>query len=273
MNIVAVWAKVLSQVKSKVFLTLHSHISQSNAEDWIPWLAKKSYPLADGLIAVSKGVAEDHVKLLGLPSNTIQVLYNPAITPAIFAQAKQPIGGSIEKWLSTPYIVSVGRLSPEKDFSTLLKSFHDVKEAIPHNLLILGEGPMRGQLEEMVDSYDLRQRVLLAGYIENPYTVIAGADLLVSSSKWEGLPTVLIEALALGTKVVATDCAGSREVLQDGNLGVLVPVGNEPALSQAIVDAVTAKSNVSYTDTDAFHLYWHETAADNYLQYLSGKLR
>jgi glycosyltransferase involved in cell wall biosynthesis len=107
-------------------------------------------------------------------------------------------------------------------------------------LLILGEGAERPALEALVTQLGLDDAVSMPGFVENPYAYMARAALFVLSSRWEGLPTVMIEALCCGLPLVATDCpSGPREILRDGEYGQLVPVGNAPALAQAMLTALT----------------------------------
>ena len=141
-----------------------------------------------------------------------------------------------------PVLISVGRLSPQKDFATLIRAFALVREIRPARLLILGQGDERPQLEGLIDELGLRADVSLPGFVNNPYASIARSAAFVSSSMFEGLPTVLIEALALGTPVVATNCAGSAEVLENGKWGRLTPVCDPRALANAILQTLADRS-------------------------------
>ncbi len=123
-------------------------------------------------------------------------------------------------------------------------------------LVFLGDGEERPKLERQVRELGLQDDVWMPGFVENPWKFMSKADVFVLSSKWEGLPTVLVEALALGMKVVSTDCEfGPRELLQDGKLGWLTPTGDAPAMAETIIKALdTEKKDVRMEDLEAFRL-------------------
>jgi glycosyltransferase involved in cell wall biosynthesis len=135
-----------------------------------------------------------------------------------------------------PVILGVGRLTAQKDFVNLLRAFAIVKQSRPSRLVILGDGPERAALGDLIDRLDLVSDVDMPGFDANPYSYMSRAAVFVLSSAWEGLPTVLIEAMACGTPVVATDCrSGPAEILVGGRFGELVPVGDAAALAAAIL--------------------------------------
>lgn len=193
---------------------------------------------ADLIIAVSRGVAEDVSKIAELPLHRIIVAPNPVVAESMTLQANETI---THEWFSNSkkkcIILGVGRFSRAKDFPTLVHAFAKVKKKIPNSeLLILGDGRQRSMIVETARRLDVAQDVLLPGFDPNPYPYFAKADIFVLSSKWEGLPSALIEALALGTPVVSTDCpSGPREILQNGRYGLLVPPGDPSALAEAIL--------------------------------------
>jgi glycosyltransferase involved in cell wall biosynthesis len=138
-------------------------------------------------------------------------------------------------------IVAVGRLAAQKDFATLLRAFARVRERRPARLLILGEGRLRPALEALVAELGLGAAAAMPGYAENPFSALARADLYVMSSRYEGLPGALIQALACGCRVVSTDCpSGPAEILDHGRFGQLVPVGDAAALAEAMLAELDA---------------------------------
>ena len=146
-----------------------------------------------------------------------------------------------------PVVLSVGRLTAtnQKDFPTLIEAFAQVRQIRPARLLILGEGEQRPKLEAMVKQLGLEQDVILPGFVENPYPYMARAALFVLSSRWEGLPGALIEALYCGAPVVATDCpSGPREILAGGQHGRLVPVGAVSEMAKAIEESLDGETIV-----------------------------
>lgn len=194
-------------------------------------------PRADAIVAVSSGAADDLARTAGIPRERVEVIFNPVVSPRMYLRSLE---APTHRWLAQagdlPVIVGVGRLTPQKDFATLMRAFHLVRQQRPARLLILGEGPERPALERLALELGIADHVELPGFEANPYAALANSAVFVLSSRWEGLPTVLIEALALGVPVVATDCAsGPREILDGGRIGPLAPVGDEEALSGAIL--------------------------------------
>jgi glycosyltransferase involved in cell wall biosynthesis len=240
-NIIALWARRITGIPERVIISEHSTFSHQNR--LLPaWYGRVMcrlvcwfYPWADGIVAVSKGVANDLEQTARIPRDLIRVIYNPIVTPELRKKANDPLEHPWFKSGEPPVILGVGRLELAKDFATLIQAFARVRETFSARLLILGEGNERLALEALVRRLSLEQDVSLPGFVPNPYPFIAKASLFVLSSRWEGLPTVLVEALYCGTPVVSTDCpSGPREILRDGQYGKLVPVGNVAALAQSI---------------------------------------
>lgn len=198
----------------KIFFCVHSTISMSslNGRSGLRLLAKKRRlkNIYDNLniITVSDGIKEDLIKIVGLKPLSIQTIYNPVNIQEIIALAKEKLPNMIEG----DYIIHVGRLAESKRHDRLIDAY--VKSGIDAKLLIVGEGPMRQSIEERIASYALEKKVVLYGFSSNPYPLMANAKLFVLSSDYEGLPTVLIEAISLGVTVLSTDCpSGPREIL------------------------------------------------------------
>lgn len=203
-------------------------------------LMRRLYPLADAVVAVSSGVADDVATTTGIARARISVLYNPVAAPAT-TELDFPLPGSL--WAEAdeaPLILAVGRLAPEKGFDDLVAAFALVRRrGVPARLLILGEGPERARLERLIDEYALDAYVRLPGWHDEPGTWMRHSDVFVLSSRLEGLPLTLIEAMAHGCRLVATDCrSGPREILEDGRWGRLVPVGEPAALANALCQAL-----------------------------------
>jgi glycosyltransferase involved in cell wall biosynthesis len=169
----------------------------------------------------------------------VKVVYNPVLTPSNLGQARE---SPDHPWLRAgqpPVVLGVGRLTRQKDFRLLIRCFAAVRQRRCARLIILGEGEQRAELEDLVRELGLERDVSLPGYRDNAMAYMARSKVFVLSSAWEGLPTVLIEALAAGTQVVSTDCpSGPREILQGGRLGALVPVGDVDSMTRAVNDAL-----------------------------------
>jgi glycosyltransferase involved in cell wall biosynthesis len=194
------------------------------------------YPWADAIVAVSKGVADDLARVARLPRDRIKVIYNPVVTEALFRKAEEPLE---HPWFLSgcpPVILGVGRLTAAKDFPTLIRAFARVRESQLARLLILGEGEKRDSLEKLVRELRLERDVSMPGFMDNPYAYMRKSSIFVLSSCWEGLPNVLIEAMACGCQVISTNCpSGPEEILRGGHYGKLVPVGDAEALAKAIL--------------------------------------
>lgn len=193
------------------------------------------YPHIDRIIAVSEGVRQDTLAVSGVDQERVVVVRNPVITPRLIEAAAAPLPNP---WLDDPeypVILAVGRLTLQKDFTTLLRAFADLRKHRPCRLIILGDGRQRETLLELSHELGITEALALPGFTPNPYAYMKRADLFVLSSRWEGSPNVLTEAMALGTPVVSTDCpSGPSELLDQGRIAPLVPVGDWQALSNAM---------------------------------------
>lgn len=197
---------------------------------------KTLFPNAAQIVTVSKGVADSVSMELGIPKEKVTAIYNPVVSTEI---DKLKTRDPEHPWFTDggpPIILGVGRLLNQKDFPVLIRAFAKVSKRYPCRLIILGEGALRGQIEELVSAFSLQEKVALPGWSDNPYSAMFHAALFVLSSRYEGLPGSLIQALACGCPCVSTDCpSGPAEILQDGEIGPLVPVGDHAALAEAML--------------------------------------
>ena len=245
MNLGGIWGRMLARVPTQLVVTIHHppSIYHKNAskrrEKLYLSLTRWFYPYADHIIAVSEGVRTDLAQAIHLPPERIQRIYNPVITPEIPQQAQSPLDHDWFLQDAPPVVLGVGRLSAEKDFSTLIRAFAEVRRERNVRLMILGEGDERPQLEALIRTLGLQDGVLLPGFVDNPFAYMAKAQVIVLTSIFEGFGNVLVEALGCGATIVSTDCpTGPREILADGQYGQLVPVGDVSAVAQAINQAL-----------------------------------
>jgi glycosyltransferase involved in cell wall biosynthesis len=270
-NLVALWAGRLAGGVTPVIVTEHNTLSQETRNErrlagrlW-PNLLRTFYPWATTVVAVSRGAADDLAHTSGLPRDRVEVVYNPVITPTMLALARE---APDHPWFAPgqpPVILGAGRLTRQKDFFTLLRAFAEVRRRRPVRLIILGEGEDRPALKALADDLGVADEVALPGFQANALAYMAGSAVFALSSAWEGLPTVLIEALAAGAQVVSTDCpSGPREILQDGRLGALVPVGDAPALAGAILEALGRPAGA--IPVDALTPFTRDASVDHYLR-------
>jgi glycosyltransferase involved in cell wall biosynthesis len=191
---------------------------------------------ADRILAVSPDTRRELVDRFAVPPEKIQVFPNPVDIEKIRTLAREDVD---HPWFHDriPVLVSLGRLSREKGFSVLIEAVSEVLRETPVRLMILGKGPLKEDLEARVRAAGLQEQVWMPGFVANPYPYLDRADLFVLASLWEGLPNVLLEAMALGKPVVATRCNASvEELIQDGKNGILVPAEDPGAIRRAILE-------------------------------------
>jgi glycosyltransferase involved in cell wall biosynthesis len=248
-NVIAIIACALTRGSQKIAVRVANNISASKRHTKnirLPLgagLVRYTYNWADQVIAVSQGVAEDLVKSHNITHNQVTTIYNPAITPEILDKIQEPFN---HPWFAPgkpPVILGVGRLTAQKDFTTLIRAFAQLNQHYSARLMILGEGEDRAQLESLVKSLDLEQHVSLPGFVDNPFPYMKQASVFVLSSCFEGMPNALLQAMACGTPVVSTDCpSGPREILEDGKWGKLLPVGDVEAMAEAILASLQGET-------------------------------
>ena len=226
-------------------------------------------PSADAVIANSHGSAEDLRWSVPKVAARVQVVPNPVITPEFSEQASLPVEHPWFGDTGGPVILSVGRLAFQKDHATLLRAFARVVRSHPAHLVILGEGPERGNLERLAEQLGISEHVDLPGFRVNPFAYMSRARLLAHSSRYEGFPSVLVQAMVCGTPVVSTDCPfGPGEILEDGKWGRLVPVGDYQALAQAITDTLDSPMEPARLIARA-NDFSAESSIDRYMEIIS----
>lgn len=278
-NQIALVARAFSGVRTRLVARMDTTVSAALEKKgggglrkllWYPPM-RFFYGRADAIVAVSKGVAEDLSRITGLPVERITVVPNPVITPKIFTMAQEPVDHPWFRDSTIPVLIGIGRLTQQKDFHTLLRAFAQVRRERPCRLLILGEGGDRPSLEKLARELGVSEDLDLHGFVSNPYAFLKRSTLFVLSSAWEGSPTVLTEALALGIPSVSTDCpSGPREILDGGRLGPLVPVGDVNALARGILTALDAPPESSALQAAAAD-YTIEESSRRHLRLLLGR--
>jgi glycosyltransferase involved in cell wall biosynthesis len=271
-NVVAHRARRLVRAKTLLLAGVHTTMSLE-IENLHPHkrashlsLMRRYYPQNDGFIGISEGVAEDLVSLIDIPRDKVHIAYNPVITPELYRLAKEKpdhpwLGGD-----AVPVVLASGRLEPQKDFDTLLRAFAILRRSRAARLIILGRGSRQQQLKDLIAELGLSADVALPGFVANPYSYMANANLFVLSSAWEGFGNVLAEALALGLPAVATDCpSGPREILQHGKVGSLVAVGDVDGLAAAMARTLEGPPAPSML-TSAAAPFTAESSARQYIR-------
>ncbi|MGB0383340.1 MAG: glycosyltransferase [Ardenticatenaceae bacterium] len=250
-NVLALETKLLKRPRCSFIISQRNNLSISLQRNypysaWRRWLKRQQfrwlYRKADHIISLSQGVKVDLVNKFKLPDRMITPIHNPIDLELVEERSQAQVDYPWSR--GEQYVIlGVGRLIEQKGFSDLINAFAKVRtsdtlslpKGRPSKLLILGEGVLREQLESLVASLNLQEHVYMPGFVDNPWAYMRDADLFVLSSHWEGLGNVVIEAMACGTPVIATDCDfGPGEIIQHGENGILVPVGDYERLGEAI---------------------------------------
>lgn len=249
-GLVAIVSQTIASHKPKIIIGGHNSLlaKSTRPDNWkdkfflLP-LCKILFPRAEGVIAVSRGVALEIQTLIKLPPERIHIIYNPVVTQKLLRKKKETVS---HPWLVAPSqrdfktLISVGRLVEQKGFDILLEALFRAKESINCRLIIVGGGPLQEDLIYKANILKIKEFVDFVGWQENPYKYIARADLFVLSSRWEGLANVIIEALACGCPVVSTNCKyGPEEILEGGKYGTLAKVNNPCDIASKILEVFT----------------------------------
>jgi glycosyltransferase involved in cell wall biosynthesis len=282
LNLGAVWAKRLANAtRTRISVSerhnLSFRIQSKPRQRALPPLIRRTYAMADAIVAVSKTVADDLGSVAGIPRHSITTIYNPVVTPNLSSRACETTD---HPWFAPgapPVVLSVGRLAPVKDFPSLVRAFARVRAVRDARLMILGEGKdapetarRRAELMALATELGIASDVDLPGFAQNPLAYMARAAVFALSSTWEGFGNVLVEALACGCPVVSTDCpSGPAEILDRGRYGRLVPVGDAAAMAEAILATLDAPPDPNVLRARGA-LFSADRAVESYLVTLFG---
>jgi len=272
MNVAVAAARWLARSKARLVLSERNQISLK-AADVRAWRLRLvyagvrfAYPLADAVTAVSKGVANDVLQFARVKPQNVQVIYNPAFGDDLIGRSQEPLN---HPWFGEgqpPVVLAVGRLHHQKGFDILLDAFSAVLAERSCRLIVLGEGEQRETLERQAQQLGIAAYVQFPGFVKNPYAYMSRAALFVLSSRWEGLPGALIEAMACGCAVVATDCpSGPAEIIENSTQGAIVPVEDSDALAAAMLEALNTPRGRGVDRARCFNT---ASAVDAYLEML-----
>lgn len=249
-NVSALIGRQLSGYRPKITIVEHGQFSRERAKSMpvsvrmayrlAPWL----YPLANVIAAVSEGARQDLAHSVGIDPERISVLYNPVVSENLTEASLVPIDHPWFEKDEPPVILAVGALRAEKNFPLLIHAFNILRQRRRARLVIIGDGPEMPRLMNCAKSCPYAADIALLGFDANPFKYMRRAALLALSSDHEALPSVLIEAMACGTPVAATDCpTGPSEILLDGKLGALSVTGDPTALVHALEKSLDAPTS------------------------------
>lgn len=275
-NVVALMAHRIARSTARIvvsertsFIEASKHY-RSARDRLIRLLMRLTYGWADRVVVVAKEIADELARSLAVNPASIAAIPNPIVGDDLQSLAQEnpdcPLFGQ-----GRPVIVAAGRLSFEKDFETLLRAFALVRRRRDAALVLIGEGPDRALLEQLARRLGIAEHVALPGFVANPFSFMRAADLFVLSSLFEGMPGVVVQAMACGTPVVSTDCrTGPREVLEDGKWGSLVPIRDTVALADAMIKALERENHPDvrrraedFTEQVSIDLYLDVVLAEN----------
>lgn len=285
MNLEAIRARKQAGVPTRLIVSEHNNLVAGHplvtglSRYYLPPLLRRAYKLADAVVAVSNGVADDVAARTGLARERITTIYNPAVTPQLLSQSEEPLD---DPWFlpdAPPVVLGAGRLGHAKDFPTLIRAFARVRKLRPARLMIIGEAKTprktdkrRARLVALAEELGVAADVKIPGFVQNPFKYMRHAGVFVLSSRYEGLGNVLIEAMATGSPVVSTDCpSGPSEILDNGYYGPLVAVGDDAALSKAIVSVLDNPPNRKLLQERA-EMFTVDRAVDSYERLLLGPI-
>lgn len=272
-NRTALRARALADVPTRCAVRLGTTVSvnlaaKARLEAWIQRRSMKRYGQADTIIVPSEGAADDLAGVSGIPRERISVLVNPVVGESL---EYRPVIPPPHPWLkdpAIPVIMGVGSLTARKDYATLVRAFARLRARQHCRLVIVGDGPEKAHLLALATELGVSDDLALPGFTHDPYAWMAQARVFAHSSRWEGLGIVLIEALALGLPIVATNCpSGPAEVLDHGRHGQLVPVGEPAAFADALERALEQPHDPERLRRAA-HRFRIDTATSAYIEAL-----
>jgi glycosyltransferase involved in cell wall biosynthesis len=247
-NLISALTKKMFRPKTRIILGVHNIVGMAFrglsplTAKWRTMRLRWLYKQSDGIICVSKGVVRDLKKILDPPDAQVHVIHNPIFSPDFLQKADQPIPHPWFNGSGPPVILGAGRLTPQKDFPCLLKAFARVRKQMDCRLVILGRGEQKQRLLALAQALHVQDAFDLPGFVDSPGAYMKKSSVFVLSSQWEGFGNVLVEAMALGTPVIATDCPhGPAEILMEGRIGTLIPPGRPDLMAEAILETLRIK--------------------------------
>lgn len=276
-NTIAALAVKLSSVNTKLVLRHPNMLYPEGKKDlsFYSMLSKKSAiwaaEKASLVVLTSQAMKRELLKHSSIDSSRVIIIYNPVPIKEIQHKAKNESG---HDWLDNkkiPVILAVGRLTYQKNFDSLIKAFAELRKKYESRLIILGEGDERIRLEYLTKELNIHEFVSMPGFSNNPYSYMYRSDVFVLSSRWEGFPNVLVEAMACGVKVVATDCpGGAAEILEYGKYGELIDVDSTDDIVGAIDKVLSGRSqNNAVVRVQDFNI---DTIGEKFLSAFHGEL-
>lgn len=197
-------------------------------------VTRAGYAAADLVVVTSRGVADDLQSAFGVSPAQLRVAPNPVDLDRVATAASEPLDSEFQAQWHAPVIVAAGRLAEAKNYPLLIDAMAVLRQRMPAKLFILGQGELEGAIRARIAERGLTDAVVLCGFQRNPWKFIAKADVFALTSHYEGFGNVIIEAMACGVPAVATASAGTRDIIRDGQDGVLVAEHSPEAMAAAL---------------------------------------
>ncbi len=247
-NIAAILSKFLNNVQTKIVLreattpSEYEKILPTTRQKIMMKISKLLFRFADHTIACGDDCREDCIRYYRLKPKNVSTVYSMFLNDEFYEAASEPVE---HRWFDdgSRVIVSMARIMPVKDFPNLITAFAEVRKKVDTKLMIIGETDrlpdyFQGVLD-LIDKLDVKEHIDFIGFKKNPMPYLSKCEIYVLSSKFEGMPGSLVQGMAMGCKLVSTNCrSGPREVLADGKRGELVPVGDSQALAEGILKSL-----------------------------------
>jgi len=269
-NLISLIAKKILRGRTKHIVSIHSVTSNIPMKKSVKYLFTKLNRNADGIIAISNAVKEDLIQNYSLNPHSIEVIYNPVITDVINEQIDlKCTNEELKIPEGTKLLMSAGRLSPVKDYPTLIKAFYEASKERSLKLLIFGEGPQKSEINELIEYYNLNGSVILMGFEKNIMSYYKYADLFILPSRSEGFGNVIIEAMGAGVNVICAKDSGSpEELLNNEEFGFLFEKSNAESLSKVILYGLD--NNKDQTMLQEYSSHFHvKNIAQHYLKFFT----
>jgi glycosyltransferase involved in cell wall biosynthesis len=230
------------------------------------------YPRADFVTAVSKGIAEEIVRMIGVDKRKVQVVNNPIVTKELISKMNETV---THQFFSNdkPSILMVGRLVPQKNYPMMFRALKKLEPGLDAHLFILGKGPIEADLKKLAQEYEIANQITFMGYNDNPFKYMSKCSVFVLSSNHEGMPGVLIQAMACGAACVSTDChTGPADLIEDGINGRLVKTDDDSALTSVLMELIKNRTQArklgqqAQQSVDKYHM---QAGINSYISFLN----
>ena len=252
-NVIAIWARALTRSSTKIVIGDHNicsleaaieHKNNPRIRYILPVLMRYTYPYGDGLIGVSQDTITDLLLNFKVPPVIpMRAIPNPIDPERIQQLLAEPLDHPLFQGSTIPVVLTVARLAKQKQLEGLLHAFAQVVKTLPAHLIILGEGALRGELEGLCQQLGIEASVAMPGFDHNPYRYMSRCGVFVLASAWEGCPISLQEAMSCGAAVIVNDApGGSKDVVEYGKSGMIVPNGDVDALAAGIIKLLSDRS-------------------------------